>query len=81
MKFTLNNKLKLPVGGGKCLMIKSSSHLFIVTVHTARRNKNTQMRTSTQIIVFNKTSGLDMAGLGKADRQETPGVTSRPDKI
>ncbi len=35
----------------------------------------------TQIIVFNKTSGLDMAGQGKADRQETPGVTSRPDEI
>ncbi len=46
-------------------------------VHTAGRNKDTQMRTWTQITVFNE----DKAGQGKADRQETPGVTSRPDKI
>ncbi len=31
----LNNKLKLPVGGGNVLMIKSSSHLFI---HLIRSN-------------------------------------------
>ncbi len=30
---------------------------------------------------INKTSGLDKAGQGKAYRQETPGVTSRPDEI
>ncbi len=39
--------------------------------------RNTQTSTLTQITVFNE----DKAGQGKADRQETPGVTSRPDEI
>ncbi len=39
--------------------------------------RNTADEDVTQITVFNE----DKAGQGKADRQETPGVMSRPDEI